>query len=194
MRILSLLTLALMLGANPITLLDEQSGFYKNNTKKMLALYETNSTQNVINQIPLDAICIIALERHKNGKMRIDYKGQQGWVDVSKNPDAITLMSYEEMQIPMVYACSQVGSYFFEVQSIQEGKPIKVYKKPSTKSKVITTLPDHESCLINLGCEWPWCHVDYGDGSGWVLSINLSDKIQNVDGYCIPRKKGLNIN
>jgi SH3-like domain-containing protein len=189
MRSFLIFSIAIMLNANPLTLLDKESGFYKNNTNKMLALYESKNTQNIINQIPIDAICIIALERHKNGKALVEYKGQQGWVDVSKNPNNIVLMSHEEMQIPMTSLCSQVGSYFFEVKSIQKAKPVKVYEKPSTKSKVTTTLPDQKSCLINLGCQWPWCHVDYGNGSGWVLSTNLSDRIQNVDGYCLPRER-----
>jgi SH3-like domain-containing protein len=191
MKTLLLLTLTLWLHANPTTLMDVPSGFYKNASGVMLPIYEnvTCKDEEVINQLPLDAQCIIALERYKNGKARIEYKGQQGWIDVNKNPDSIVLMLYEEMQIPMAFACSQVGPYFFEIKSTQEGKPVKVYEKPSTKSKVISALSDHESCLINLGCEWPWCRIDFGEDTGWVLSINLTDRIQSVDGYCYPREK-----
>jgi len=191
MRTFLLLSMALWLHANPTTLMDEPSGFYKNVSDLMLPMYENRTCRDeeVINQIPTNAICIIALERHKNGKARIEYKGQQGWVDVSKNPDAIILMSDEELELPMAFACSQVGPYFFEVKSIYKRKAVKVYEKPSTKSKVITTLPDHKSCLINLGCQWPWCRVDFGKRSGWVLSINLSNRVEHVDGYCYPREQ-----
>ena len=188
MKKLTTLSIAIMLGANPTTLLDEQSGFYKNASKVMIPLYETSIYKEVINQIPLNAICIISLKRYKNGKAYIEYMGQKGWVDMSKTPDDIVLMQNEEMQLPTLFACSQVGSYLFEVKSIQEKKAVKVYTKPSTKSKLKTTLPDHESCLINLGCQWPWCHVDYGDGEGWILSINLTDEITHVDGYCSARE------
>ncbi len=196
MKKIAILCVSLALGANPTTLLDEESGFYKNASKEMIALYGTQecALQEIINYIPLNAICIISLERHKNGKARIEYMGQKGWVDVSKNPDDIILMSYEETQVPTISLCTQVGSYLFEVKSIQEGKAVKVYEEASTKSKLKTTLPDHESCLINLGCEWPWCRVDYGDGEGWILSVNLTDEIQNVDGYCYPRERNFLIN
>lgn len=186
--LITLCTFALLLGANPSTLLDAQSGFYKNNSKQMIALYKTSSMKEVINQIPLDAVCIIALKRYKNGKAYLEYKGQRAWIDVSENPDDIILMHYEEMQIPTTLACSQVGSYFFEVQSIEEGKGVKLYEKASTASKVVTTLSDHESCLVNLGCEWPWCRVDTGEYIGWVLSINLTDTLKHVDGYCYARE------
>ncbi len=182
------LSITIMLGANPTTLLDEESGFYKNNSKVMIPFYETSSCKEVINQIPVNAICIISLKRYKSGKAYIEYKGQKGWVDMSKNPDNITLMHYEEMQLPTLLACSQVGSYLFEVKSIQEGKSVNIYTHASTKSKIKTTLQDHESCLINLGCQWPWCRVDYGDGEGWILSINLTDEIKHVDGYCAARE------
>jgi len=182
--------ISLTLGANPTTLLDEESGFYKNASKEMIALYGTQecATQEIINYIPLNAICIISLERHKSGKAYIEYMGQKGWVDVSKNPDDIVLMSHEETQVPTISLCTQVGSYLLEVKSIQEGKDVKVYTKASTKSKIQTILQDHDSCLINLGCQWPWCRVDYGDGEGWILSINLTDEIKHVDGYCAARE------
>ena len=178
------------LEANPTTLIDEDSGFYKSNSKTMIPMYEniTCKDEEVINYIPLNAICIIALERHKNAKALIEYKGQRGWVDVSKNPDDILMMSYEEMQAPTLSMCTQVGAYLFEVKSIKEGRDVKVYEKPSTSSKVLTTLRDHESCLINLGCEWPWCRVDLGENTGWILSINLTDRIESVDGYCNARE------
>lgn len=189
MKILFLLvTMLIHLDANPRTLLDAGSGFYKNNSKVMIPLYETSLCKEIINQIPLDAVCIISLKRYKNAKAYIEYMGQRGWVDMSENPDNISLMSYEEMQLPTVGACSQVGSYFFEIQSIQEGKGVKLYEQTSTKSKVITTIPDHESCLVNLGCEWPWCRVDTGEYIGWILSINLTDQITHVDGYCRARE------
>ncbi len=127
----------------------------------------TCKSQEIINQIPINAICIIALKRYEDGTSLIEYKGQRGWVNVASNPDSIILMHYEEMQIPTISMCTQVGPYLFEVKSIYEGKSVKVYEEPSTKSKVITTLADHESCLINLGCEWPWCRIDYGDGIGY---------------------------
>jgi|GEM_PF-5818829 len=182
-------SISLTLQANPLTLLDEESGFYKNNTNNSIPLYKSNKTQNIINHIPLDAICIIALKRYKNGKALVEYKGQEAWVDVSNNPDMIVLMSHHELQLPLVSSCSQVGPYFFEVKNTTIGKPVKVYEKPSKDSKIITTLPDKQSCLINLGCEWPWCRVDYRDGRGWVEVTLLSDQIQNVDGYCNPRER-----
>jgi len=186
-KIVTLCT-AILLGANPTNLFDEGSGFYKSVSKLMIPLYETSQCKEIINQIPLNAVCIIAHERHKNAKAYIEYQGQKGWVNLSRNPDDIVLMHYDEMQLPTLSMCSQVGSYLFEVKSIQEGKEVKVYEKASTKSKIKTTLPDHESCLINLGCQWPWCRVDYGDGEGWILSINLSDEITHVDGYCNARE------
>jgi len=190
MRYLITLAMALWLQANPITLMDGPSGFYENNTRKMIPIYEniTCKDEEVINQIPAFAICIIALERHKNGKARIEYKGQQGWVDVRQNPDDIMLMSDEELEFPMAFACSQVGAYFFEIKSVNKEKPVRVYEKPSTKSKVIASLHDHKSCLINLGCEWPWCRIDFGKGEGWALSINLTDQLGNINGYCYPRE------
>jgi len=182
---------SLVLEANPTTLLDEESGFYKNSSNLMIPMYEnrTCKSEEIINHIPVDAICIIAFKRYKDATALIEYKGQEGWVDVSANPDDIILMHYEEMQIPTISMCTQVGPYLFEVKSIYEGKDVKVYEKPSTKSKVITTLADHESCLINLGCDWPWCRVDYGEDNGWILSINLTDQIQHVDGYCSSRER-----
>jgi hypothetical protein len=191
MKILFALSMALMLHANPITIMDEPSGFYQNSSKKMLPLYEriTCKDEEVINQIPADAICIIALERRSDGKALIEYKGQRGWIDVKDDPEFITLMRDDELQIPMLTLCSQVGPYLFEIKSIHEGQSINVYELPSSTSTVIRTLPDHESCLINLGCEWPWCRIDFGEDTGWVLSINLTDRIQNVDGYCYPREK-----
>ncbi len=186
-----LLLLGSTLIANPTTLVDEQSGFYKNSSGQMLALYETRECKDEerLDFLPIDAICIIAIERHKDGKALVEYKGQRGWVDVHSRPDDITMMHYEEMQLPLTSSCSQVGPYFFEVKSIRPGKAVKVYNAASTKAKVIQTLEDHESCLINLGCEWPWCRIDYGGQTGWVRSIELTDKIEHVDGYCYPREK-----
>lgn len=191
MRYLLLLGIAFFLYANPTTLMDEETGFYKNDSGKMLPFYEniTCKDEEVINQIPIDAQCIIALERYKNGKALLEYKGQKGWVNAKKNPDAIILMRLDEVHIPMSLACSQVGNYFFEVKSVTKGRALKVYEKPSSKSKVVHYLVDTQSCLINLGCEWPWCRIDFGDGIGWVLSRNLTDRIQHVDGYCYPRER-----
>jgi len=190
MKLLVLFFITLALIANPTTLLDEESGFYKNNSKFMIPLYEnrTCKSEEIINHIPVDAICIITLKRYKDASALIEYKGQRGWVDVSENLDDIILMHYEEMQIPTISMCTQVGPYLFEVKSIYEGKDVKVYEKPSTKSKVLMALPDHESCLINLGCKWPWCHIGIGKNGGWILSINLTDQIENVDGYCTARE------
>lgn len=189
MRYLLLLSISLFLYANPTTLMDEQSGFYKNDSGKMVPFYKQSSCKEVINYIPIDAQCIIALKRYRSGKALLEYKGQEGWIDAKKNRDAITLMHFEELQLPMSSVCSQVGNYFFEVKSVTKGKRLKVYKKPSSKSQVIHSLADGESCLINLGCEWPWCRIDFGDGIGWVLSRNLTDKILHVDGYCYPRER-----
>ena len=184
---LFIITLYVSLIANPVTLLNKESGFYQNSSNKMIPIYEntTCKDEEVINYIPIDAVCIIALERHKNGKAFIEYKGQRGWVDMKKNPDDITMI--QDTKIPLGSLCSQVGSYYFEIKSIYEEHPTNVYKKPSIKSKIIAKLPDHESCLINLGCDWPWCRIDFGIDVGYVLSINLTDRIQNVDGYCYPR-------
>ncbi len=181
------LLLHVTLLANPVTLLDKASGFYQNSSNKMIPLYE-NSTckdEEVINYIPIDAVCIIALKRNKDSKVFIEYKGQRGWVNMSENVDDITLI--ENPMIPMGQLCSQVGSYYFEIKSIYEKHSVNIYEKPSSKSKIIAKLPDHESCLINLGCDWPWCRIDFGLDVGYVLSINLTDRIQNVDGYCYPR-------
>ncbi len=182
---------SLSIFANPTTLLDEESGFYKNNTTSMLPMYESKScTGEIVNYIPVDAICIIAIKRYKNGKVLLEYMGRQGWVDVNENnQDNIVLMKFDELQAPTLSVCSQVGPTLFEVKSIMEGRAVKVYAKPSSKSKVIYKLDDHESCLINLGCHEGWCRVDTGDGViGWVISINLNDQIEHVDGYCASRE------
>jgi len=181
------LLLHVSLFSNPSTLLDKESGFYQNSSNKMIPMYEysTCKDEDVINYIPLDAVCIIALKRYKDGRAFIEYKGQRGWVDVRNNPESITLI--ENTNIPLGSLCSQVGAYYFEIKSVYEEHSVNIYKKPSTKSKIIAKLPDHESCLINLGCDWPWCRIDFGLDVGYVLSINLTDRIQNVDGYCYPR-------
>ncbi len=186
-----LLLLSSTLVADPTTLLDEESSFYKNSSGLMLPIYETRGCKDkgLLDHLPIDAMCIIAIERHKDGKALLEYKGRRGWVDVHSRPENITMMRYEEMQIPFTSSCSQVGPYFFEVKSITPGKAVNVYATASTNAEVIQTLEDHESCLINLGCEWPWCRIDLGGQTGWVLSIELTDKIEHVDGYCYPRER-----